>query len=39
LSEAIGAYRRIIELSPGHEEAEEAYLRLRLGGVKGGGDR
>jgi tetratricopeptide (TPR) repeat protein len=39
LNEAMGAYRRIIELSPGHEEAEEAYLRLRLGGVQGGGAR
>jgi tetratricopeptide (TPR) repeat protein len=36
-AEALGAYRRIIEISPGHEEAEEAYLRLRLGSVKGGG--
>lgn len=39
LSEAMGAYKRVIELSPGHEEAEEAYLRLRLGGIQGGGTR
>jgi len=28
--EALAAYKKIIDLSPGHEEAEEAYLRLRL---------
>ena len=39
LSEAMEVYRRIIELSPDHQEAEEAYLRLRLGGVKAGGPR
>ena len=30
LKEALATYQRIIEISPGHEEAEEAYLRLRL---------
>ena len=30
LKEALAAYRKIIKLSPGHKEAEEAYLRLRL---------
>ncbi|MFC1883977.1 tetratricopeptide repeat protein [Thermodesulfobacteriota bacterium] len=34
LKEALKAYKTIIELSPGHEEAEEAYLRLRLKGVR-----
>jgi tetratricopeptide (TPR) repeat protein len=28
--EALESYKRIIEISPGHEEAEEAYLRLRF---------
>jgi len=28
--EALGIYGKVINLSPGHEEAEEAYLRLRL---------
>ncbi len=28
--EAIAAYKKIIDISPGHEEAEEAYLSLRL---------
>jgi len=28
--EALEAYKKIIDISPGHEEAEEAYLRLRL---------
>jgi tetratricopeptide (TPR) repeat protein len=32
--EALRAYKRIIEISPGHEEAGEAYLRLRLKGVE-----
>ena len=27
------AYGRVVELSPGHEEAEEAYLQLRLKGI------
>ena len=31
---ALDAYRRVIEISPDHEEAEEAYLRLRLKGVR-----
>jgi tetratricopeptide (TPR) repeat protein len=34
LKEALKAYKTIIEISPGHEEAEEAYLRLRLKGVR-----
>jgi tetratricopeptide (TPR) repeat protein len=33
-AQALEAYKRVVEISPGHEEAEEAYLRLRLGGVK-----
>jgi tetratricopeptide (TPR) repeat protein len=33
--EASEAYKNVIDLSPGHEEAEEAYLRLRLKGVRG----
>ena len=28
--EALEAYKKIIDISPGHEEAEESYLRLRL---------
>ena len=28
--EALETYKRIIDVSPGHEEAEDAYLRLRL---------
>jgi hypothetical protein len=28
--EALELYKRIIEVSPGHEEAERTYLRLRL---------
>jgi len=28
--EAMETYKKIVELSPGHQEAEEAYLRLRL---------
>ena len=34
LVRALEAYKRIIEISPGYEEAEEAYLRLRLEGVR-----
>lgn len=34
LKGAMEAYKRIIDISPGHEEAEEAYLRLRLRTVK-----
>jgi tetratricopeptide (TPR) repeat protein len=34
--EAMDAYRRVMELSPGLQEAEEAYLRLRLRGVERG---
>lgn len=29
-AEAIEAYRKVLEIDPGNEEAEEAYLRLRL---------
>lgn len=39
LEGALDAYRRIIEISSDHEEAEEAYLRLRLKGVRGEGAR
>jgi len=28
--EAMETYKRIVEISPGHQEAEDAYLRLRL---------
>lgn len=28
--EAMETYKKIVEISPGHQEAEEAYLRLRL---------
>ena len=35
LNKALEAYKRIAEISPGNEEAEESYLRLRLKGVKG----
>jgi tetratricopeptide (TPR) repeat protein len=28
--EAVDTYKKVLELSPGHQEAEEAYLRLRL---------
>lgn len=31
---AVEAYAQVIAMSPGHEEAEEAYLRLRLKGVQ-----
>jgi tetratricopeptide (TPR) repeat protein len=34
LGGAMEAYKRIIDISPGHEEAEEAYLRLRLRRVR-----
>jgi tetratricopeptide (TPR) repeat protein len=34
--EAMDAYRRVMELSPGLQEAEEAFLRLRLMGVERG---
>jgi tetratricopeptide (TPR) repeat protein len=37
--EAMEAYRRVMELSPGLQEAEEAYLRLRLMGVERGTGR
>lgn len=35
LAGAANTYKRIIEILPGHEEAEDAYLRLRLEGVLG----
>jgi len=28
--EAMETYKKVLEISPGHQEAEEAYLRLRL---------
>ena len=37
LTKALKAYGKVIQLSPGHEEAEEAYLRLRLHGVQSEG--
>lgn len=33
-TQALEAYKKIIGISSGHEEAEEAYLRLRLRGVE-----
>lgn len=30
VKEAMETYKKILEISPGHQEAEEAYLRLRL---------
>lgn len=39
LGEAQKAYKKVIELSPGHKEAEEAYLRLRLEDLEGGGEK
>jgi len=35
IPKAIKAYQRVLELSPEHPEASEAYLRLRLEGVGG----
>ena len=35
---AAKAYKRIVEISPEHDEASEAYLRLRLKGVGGDDD-
>ena len=35
---AAKAYKRVIDISPEHEEASEAYLRLRLRGVSGDDD-
>ena len=32
--EAMETYKKIVELSPGHQEAEEAYLRLRLNALR-----
>ena len=34
--EAIEAYRHVMQLSPDNQEAEDAYLRLRLMGVERG---
>jgi Tfp pilus assembly protein PilF len=36
-SKALAAYEKVLEISPDHEEAQEAYLRLRLKGVRGEG--
>jgi len=33
-SKALAAYAKILEILPDHEEAQEAYLRLRLKGVR-----
>ena len=30
IKDALNVYENILEIAPGHEEAEEAYLRLRL---------
>jgi len=30
VKEAMETYKKVVEISPGHQEAEEAYLRLRL---------
>ena len=35
IPKSINAYRRVLDLSPEHPEASEAYLRLRLEGVGG----
>ena len=35
ISKSVKAYRRVLDLSPEHPEASEAYLRLRLEGVGG----
>ena len=35
IAKSIKAYRRVLDLSPEHPEASEAYLRLRLEGVGG----
>ena len=35
IKKSINAYRRVLDLSPEHSEASEAYLRLRLEGVGG----
>jgi predicted Zn-dependent protease len=35
IPKSIKAYRRVLDLSPEHPEASEAYLRLRLEGVGG----
>jgi tetratricopeptide (TPR) repeat protein len=35
IPKAVKAYRRVLDLSPEHPEASEAYLRLRLEGVGG----
>jgi len=36
-SKALTAYEKVLEISPDHEEAQEAYLRLRVKGVRGEG--
>ena len=36
-SKALVAYEKILELSPDHEEAQEAYLRLKVKGLRGDG--
>ena len=37
LEGALEAYKRVIEISPGYKDAEEAYLKLRLRRVRGEG--
>jgi tetratricopeptide (TPR) repeat protein len=37
-SEAMKTFKKIVDISPGHEEAGEAYLRLRLEVLPGEGD-
>jgi len=39
LKKALDIYRKILKLSPGQEEAEEAYLRLRLEVLPGEAER
>jgi len=36
-SKALAVYEKVLEISPDHEEAQEAYLRLRVKGVRGEG--
>jgi tetratricopeptide (TPR) repeat protein len=37
LEKALEAYKKVLDISPGHKEAEEAYLRLRLEALPRGG--
>jgi tetratricopeptide (TPR) repeat protein len=38
MAQALKAYKQIIEIAPGNKKAEEAYLRLRLKGVRVDGE-